>query len=108
MIAFLLACGAAPSSSVQQQLAARPLQLTRHGSCRMDCRAIDRGEVERVLRVGTLDPERTRHDGACPSYAIEGRGTDGHRLRIVYAGCDDVTRVVTAIDLDQDHPCRCD
>lgn len=113
MIWFLLACGpsstpdAAAPSAVQQQLLARPLELTRHGACRMDCRSIDRNEVVDVLRSGTLKPERTRNDGRCPSYAIEGRGTDGHRLRIVYAGCADQTRVVTAIDLDQEHRCSC-
>lgn len=110
MLWSILACStfAPPTETVQQQLAARPLELTRHGRCRMDCRFVDRGEVEHVLAKGTLDPSRTRDDGRCPSYAIEGRGTDGHRLRIVFAGCPDVTRVVTAIDLDQDHPCRCD
>ena len=87
---------------------ARPLDITRHGACRMDCRKVDEAEVRAVLATGRLDPERTRTDGQCPSHAIEGTGTDGHRLRVVFAECADETRVVTAIDLDQDWPCDCD
>lgn len=89
-------------------LVAQPLELTQHGACRMDCRKIDRGEVADVLRAGAWAPERTRTDGRCPSHAYEGHGTDGHRLRVVFAACPTETRVVTAIDLDQDWPCACD
>lgn len=96
------------ASPLQAEMLARPLDITRHGACRMDCRKVDAGEVRAVLRDGTLDPSRTRNNGACPSHAIEGTGTDGHRLRVVFAECSDETRLVTAIDLDQDWPCRCD
>lgn len=102
------AAPAATSDDPRAALAARPLALTRHGACRMDCRQIDRGEVDGVLRSGVWAPERTRSDGPCPSHAFEGRGTDGHRLRVVFAACPDETRVVTAIDLDRDWPCACD
>ncbi len=98
----------AEASSLQGEMLARPLDITRHGACRMDCRKIDQGEAMTVLREGTLDPSRTRTDGPCPSHAIEGTGTDGHRLRVVFAECRDETRLVTAIDLDQDWPCDCD
>ena len=94
--------------SLQQEMAQRPLELTRHGRCRMACRGGDLDEVKTVLTGGRLVPERSRHDGPCPSHAIEGRGTDGHRLRVVFAACPSETRVVTAIDLDADPPCTCD
>lgn len=73
----------------------------------MDCRHVSKDEVEEILRVGEVDPERTRSDGECPSYAVEGTSSDDQRLRIVYAGCATETRVVTAIDLDTDWPCDC-
>lgn len=114
MIWFALWSGCATSDvvpkkapSIQVQMARLPLELTRHGTCRMACRGVDLDEVRSVLADGTLIPERTRTDGPCPSHAVEGRGTDGHRLRVVYAACADETRVVTAIDLDADPPCDC-
>lgn len=98
----------AAASPLQARMLDRPLDITRHGACRMDCRKVDEAEVRAVLAEGRLDPERTRTDGSCPSHAIEGEGSDGHRLRVVFAECADETRVVTAIDLDEDWPCDCD
>lgn len=101
--------GAAPVSAdpILAAMAARPLVETRHGACRMACRHLDREEVEQMLVRGHINPERTRHDGTCPSYAVEGTTRDGQHARIVFAACDDVTKVVTAIDLDRDWPCEC-
>ncbi|MCB9676291.1 MAG: DUF4258 domain-containing protein [Alphaproteobacteria bacterium] len=108
MLVLLLACsGGSGASPLQSRLAARPLELTRHGECRMACRDITEAEVRAVLTSGVVDPARSRDDGQCPSHAIEGRGTDGHRLRVVFAECASETRVVTAIDLDEDHVCTC-
>lgn len=116
----LLACGAVESPPVVSEAPAqeaavdpvvaamrsRPLDYTRHARCRMDCRKIDEGEVEAILkRDGVLDPDRSRSDGACPSHALEGRTRDGQQVRVVYAACADETRVVTVIDLDTDWPC---
>jgi hypothetical protein len=126
---LLLACGtplSEPNSTIQRtepltrasteqpvdpvlgRLRAKPLDYTRHGRCRMDCRHIDEGEVEQILREGSVIPERTRHDGHCPSFAVEGVTDDQQRVRIVYADCPTETRVVTAIDLGRDWPCACD
>lgn len=98
----------AAASDLQAEMLGRPLEITRHGACRMACREVDQQEALSVLREGTLIPERSRSDGACLSHAIEGKGTDGHRLRVVFAECPDETRLVTAIDLDEDWPCDCD
>lgn len=112
MLGWLIWMGCAtptpsPVPTLQATMGTRPLTYTRHGECRMACRGIDEGEVRSVLATGTLIPERSRDDGRCPSHALEGRGTDGHRLRIVYAACATETKVVTAIDLDEDHHCSC-
>lgn len=89
------------------RLRAKRLDYTRHGRCRMTCRNIREAEVEQILREGRVDRSRTRMDGECPSYAVEGTTEDGQRVRIVYADCPAETRVVTAIDLGEDWPCDC-
>jgi hypothetical protein len=66
-----------------------------------------RAEVEALLEDGHIAPDRTRTDGECVSYAVEGHTDDGQEVRIVYADCDRETRVVTTIDLGQDWPCEC-
>lgn len=96
-----------PADPILARLAQKPLRYTRHGRCRMDCRHITEGEVEALLQDGHIAPDRTRHDGECVSYAVEGQTDDGQHVRIVYADCDRETRVVTTIDLDSDWPCQC-
>ncbi len=88
-------------------LRAKPLRYTRHARCRMGCRFIDEQEVEEILQRGRLDPTRTRNNGQCTSYALEGHTHDDQHVRIVFANCNRETRVVTAIDLDKNHPCNC-
>jgi hypothetical protein len=90
---------------VLARLARKPLRYTRHGRCRMACRHITEAEVEALLEDGHVAPDRTRTDGECVSYAVEGRTDDGQEVRVVYADCDRETRVVTTIDLGEDWPC---
>jgi hypothetical protein len=92
---------------VLARLAEKPLRYTHHGRCRMACRHITEAEVEALLEDGRIAPDRTRTDGECVSYAVEGHTDDGQEVRIVYADCDRETRVVTTIDLGQDWPCEC-
>lgn len=100
----------APTGSADpllRRLAQKPLRYTRHGRCRMTCRHISEAEV-RALDEGHVVPERTRSDGQCTSYAVEGQTADAQDVRIVYADCARETRVVTTIDLGRDWPCHCD
>ena len=92
---------------VLARLAQKPLRYTQHGRCRMACRHITEAEVEALLEDGHIAPDRTRTDGECVSYAVEGHTDDGQEVRVVYADCDRETRVVTTIDLGQDWPCEC-
>ena len=92
---------------VLARLAQKPLRYTQHGRCRMACRHITEAEVEALLEDGHIAPDRTRTDGECVSYAVEGHTDDGQEVRIVYADCDRETRVVTTIDLGRDWPCEC-
>jgi hypothetical protein len=108
---FLIACrtvSPGPAGDPVADMRGRPIELTRHARCRMECRHIDRGEVEHVLATGTLEPGRSRDDGRCPSHALRGTDSEGGPLRVVFAACPTKTRVVTAIDLDDDFPCACD
>ncbi|MFT4626487.1 MAG: hypothetical protein ACI8PZ_005164 [Myxococcota bacterium] len=106
-VAPVTAPAPAPADPVAA-MRAQPLDYTRHARCRMGCRKFDEGEVKAILATGTFDPSRSRHDGDCPSHALEGTTSDGQHARMVFAACPDETRVVTVIDLDTDWPCDCD
>lgn len=85
------------------------LSYTRHARCRMDCRYISESEINDILRNGKINQRKSKpYDSPCPSYALEGRTEDNQQVRIVFADCDGVTKVITAIDLDTDHYCKCD
>ena len=61
-----------------------------------------------ILEEGDVNFSKSRvRDKPCPSYAIEGTTEDGQFVRIVFAKCDSITRVVTAIDLGVKHDCDC-
>ncbi len=99
----------AAETALLAELAAKPLVLTRHGRCRMDCRTIDLDEVRAILREGRLNRRKSEpEDRPCPAWAVEGRTDDGQQVRIVYSGCSGETRVITAIDLQNEYACACD
>ncbi|HEY4149141.1 MAG TPA: DUF4258 domain-containing protein [Chitinophagaceae bacterium] len=85
------------------------LDYTRHAQCRMDCRHITPEEVQDILQYGEINYRKTELDGKpCPAYALEGYTQQEHQhLRIVFAQCDNDTKVVTCIDLDHDFECHC-
>lgn len=96
---------------VQELLTDQKLVYTEHAKCRMKCRTISSKEVEHILTTGTVnwrksetEPESEFH---CPSYALEGNTEDGQNVRIVFADCDKETKVITAIDLDNEYDCYC-
>ena len=84
------------------------LEYTVHARCRMECRHITEEEVTEILAEGRINTERSNYrDQPCPTFAIEGYSEEGQHLRIVFATCSDVTRVVTCIDLDKEWNCNC-
>lgn len=85
------------------------LVYTRHARCRMDCRRITKEEVLDILKNGKLNPGKSDpHDRPCPSFALEGyTRQDGQHVRIVFARCGDLTKVITCIDLDREFSCNC-
>jgi len=85
------------------------LVYTRHARCRMDCRHITEAEVHEVLEEGVVNNAKSDPaDTPCPTYAIEDKTKEGQHLRIVFARCDNVVKVITCIDLNQEFECRCE
>ncbi len=96
-------------NSVNALLLDEELVYTKHAKCRMDCRYISKSEVEDILRNGKVNWRKSdSNDSPCPSYALEGRTKDGQQVRVVFADCNNATKVVTAIDLGRSYDCVCD
>jgi hypothetical protein len=87
------------------------LIYTKHAICRMECRDISEEEVNYILTHGKINTAKSKENdtenGHCPSYALEGNTNDGQHVRIVFAACDEVTKVITAIDLEKEYRCDC-
>lgn len=88
------------------------LIYTSHARCRMECREITENEVEYVLANGIVNEEKSKEEneeaaGHCPTFALEANTKDGQHVRIVFGACDKITKVITAIDLGEEHACNC-
>ena len=84
------------------------LEYTRHAKCRMECRHVTQKEVEDIVRNGEINYRKSDvNDVPCPTYALEGYTDDKQHVRIVFAQCDNKTKVVTCIDLDNEFACDC-
>lgn len=99
-----------PPNTVNSSLLSERLIYTRHARCRMGCRYISEDEIAYILRNGKMNKRKSKpHDAPCPTYALEGiTPDDKQEVRIVFAACDDVTKVITAIDLGNEYQCHCD
>ncbi len=74
----------------------------------MACRNISEEEVYAILQEGSVNFQKSKvHEAPCPSYAIEGKSIDGQNIRVVFAKCDSISKVITTIDLNQKHDCDC-
>ncbi|PRW60724.1 hypothetical protein C2E21_0968 [Chlorella sorokiniana] len=90
-----------------QAMAARPLAVTEHAACRMDCRFVKRGEIEETLRTGRINARKSQPQlKPCPKYVVDAAVGPHHKnVQGVFAACPHETRVLTVIDLDTNHPC---
>ncbi len=96
------------ANSILADLQSKRLIYTKHARCRMDCRYIDEGEVKDILKNGRINQRKSKpEDYPCASYAVEGRTRDNQEVRIVFANCKDVTKVITTIDLGKKYNCDC-
>lgn len=84
------------------------LEYTRHARCRMQCRSITQAEVEGVMKDGRINYRKSNvKANPCPLYAVEGYTADNQHVRVVFAQCNEKTKVVTCIDLDKEWQCDC-
>lgn len=84
------------------------LEYTKHARCRMDCREITQAEVQEVMKTGAINYRKSNvKANPCPTYAVEGYTSDRQHVRIVFAQCDQTTKVVTCIDLEKEWKCHC-
>ncbi len=85
------------------------LRYTAHARCRMKCREITQAEVQDIMKNGKINYRKSDlKDRPCATYALEGyTRQDNQHVRIVFAQCERVTRVVTCIDLDKEFACDC-
>lgn len=86
----------------------KKIYYTKHAKCRMDCREISKEEINFIREKGNINYRKSdMEDKPCPTIAKEGRSKDGQMLRIVFAECDNETKIVTAIDLENEYVCNC-
>lgn len=84
------------------------LYYTKHALCRMDCRHISKKEIEEIMQKGIINLNKSdRNDRPCPTYVLQGETIEGEVLRIVFAQCNDKTKVVTCYNLKKDFECHC-
>ena len=84
------------------------LYYTKHALCRMNCRHISTQEIEEIMQSGIINLNMSdRNDKPCPTYAVQGETSEGNSLRIIFAQCNDETKVVTCYNLKKDFECHC-
>ena len=95
-------------NDVLSELESQEIVYTKHARCRMGCRHINENEVMDALEHGQINNRKSdANDQPCPTYAVETRSPDGQLIRIVFADCGEVTKVITVIDLETDFSCNC-
>ena len=81
--------------------------LTKHATCRMNCRHISEDDIRSVLKEGTINYNKSDlNSKPDPKYALEGKPRE-HHLRVIFAPTSRGMVVITCIDLDEDYPCDC-
>jgi hypothetical protein len=81
---------------------------TKHALCRMDCRFIRKEDIREIMQKGIINFNKSdRNDKPCPTFALQGETEDGEKLRVIFAQCDDETKVVTCYNLNEDFECHC-
>lgn len=98
----------ANEADIRTELMSHKFSYTRHAKCRMKCRDISEEEVSHVLETGLLNKNKSGEGtGQCATYAFEGKTFDGQEIRVVFGNCPKTTKIITCIDLKQEHSCDC-
>ena len=84
------------------------LTYTHHALCRMDCRHISDEDIHDIMENGIINLNKSdQNDRPCPTYALQGYTSHGEELRVIFAQCDDDTKLVTCYNLKEDFECHC-
>jgi len=84
------------------------LYYTKHALCRMDCRHISKQDIDEIMHKGIINFNKTnRRDRPCPTFALQGQTTDGEKIRVIFAQCNEETKVITCYNLQEDFECHC-
>jgi hypothetical protein len=87
----------------------KPLHITEHGLCRMDCRFVTRNHITETLARGRINDRKSEPTlRPCPKYVVDAEvsgGSEGKVVQGVFAACRHETRVVTVIDKTTNWPC---
>lgn len=84
------------------------LIYTKHALCRMSCRQINKKEIAEVMKKGLIHFNKSdRRAKPCPTYALQARTSEGQYVRVIFAQCDEQTKVITCYDLEKEYPCDC-
>ena len=89
----------------------KPLKITRHAKCRMQCRYIDAEEVQDIIdqdRINERKSETLVSSGQCPTIAYEGFTKDKQHVRVIVGDCKDQAKLITVIDLENEYECDCE
>jgi hypothetical protein len=98
----------AREADIRTELMSNRFSYTRHAKCRMKCREISEEEVNRILETGFLNRDKSGDgSGQCATYAFEGKTFDGQEIRVIFGNCPKTTKIITCIDLKQEHSCDC-
>jgi len=84
------------------------LIYTHHALCRMDCRHISKEDIDEVMAKGIIFLNKSNlDDKPCPTFALQGYTKENDDIRVIFAQCDDETKVVTCYNLHKDFECHC-
>lgn len=81
---------------------------TKHALCRMDCRQISKEDIDEVIEKGIINLSKSdKYDRPCPTFALQGRTSDGENLRVIFAQCQNETKIITCYNLEEEFTCHC-
>jgi hypothetical protein len=74
----------------------------------MDCRHISANDITDILKKGQINFNKSNlEDKPCPTFAVQGFTNKGESLRVIFAQCGTVEKVVTCYNLNEDFICNC-
>lgn len=84
------------------------LYYTKHALCRMNCRHISKEDINEIMQKGIINFNKSNNKGRpCPIFALQGFTREGEDLRVIFAQCNEETKIVTCYNLKVDFECHC-